>query len=236
MVLREPRRSVIIPARVRTTDAWQASLIRNTSSRGLLLEIVSPPPRGSVLQIRRGAAILDGRVAWASGCRCGVQTSQTISEEYLFGRRGRESTHSRAMHPKVCRSTTGLLTDLKLAHDELLTALIALEDAMAAPAPPNHYPLARYRLSRASRARSVLVATICSELLTRATPMEASQVTALQVDGVSRLLESASHVQTWTLDRVSEHWEAYREAAAKIRESMRERIETEKATLYALMG
>jgi hypothetical protein len=82
--LREPRRNVMIQARVRDGVQWSDALILNMSSRGLLVRSDKSPNRGSYLEIRRGAYVIVARVVWSNAGRFGVQTQDMVPAERLI--------------------------------------------------------------------------------------------------------------------------------------------------------
>ena len=79
MIKREPRHDVDLPARLRGDESWSDVCIRNVSSRGLMLLIDNPPPRGTYIEVRRGSAVVIGRVMWTGDGRCGLRTRNRIS-------------------------------------------------------------------------------------------------------------------------------------------------------------
>lgn len=78
MKRREPRLPVLINARMRVTVSWADVSIRNISSRGMMLEMPAPPPRGTYIEIARGPLRITARVVWTEGSRCGLQTRERI--------------------------------------------------------------------------------------------------------------------------------------------------------------
>ena len=85
MKTRKPRVAVIFPARLRIAGQWTDVRVRNISSRGMLLEIDSPPTRGCYLEIARGRHRYTARVAWAEGRQCGVQVRELIDVPEFIG-------------------------------------------------------------------------------------------------------------------------------------------------------
>lgn len=75
---REPRRKVMIRARMRSGADWSDVSIHNMSSRGLLAtsDVVCRP--GTVIEIRRIHHIIVGRVVWQNGAYFGVRTQDRI--------------------------------------------------------------------------------------------------------------------------------------------------------------
>ena len=83
MKQREPRRNVLIRARMRNGPSWADVNIRNISSRGLMVQATSSPPRGSYVELRRGRHAIVARVAWSSGPRFGLQTQDRLDVEAI---------------------------------------------------------------------------------------------------------------------------------------------------------
>jgi hypothetical protein len=75
---REPRRKVMLRARMRCGADWDDVLIHNMSSRGLLATADTPCPRGTVIEIRRIHHVIIGRVVWQKGAYFGVRTQDRI--------------------------------------------------------------------------------------------------------------------------------------------------------------
>ena len=80
---REVRDSVLFPVRIRDDERWSDGRIRNVSSRGMMLEMEAPPPRGSYLEIRRGDIIIVEQVRWSSDSRCGLRTQDHVPLDRL---------------------------------------------------------------------------------------------------------------------------------------------------------
>jgi hypothetical protein len=81
---REPRRNVMIKARVREGASWSDALILNMSSKGLLVRSDRSPGRGSYLEIRRGSDVIVARVVWSHSGRFGVQTQEAVPADDLI--------------------------------------------------------------------------------------------------------------------------------------------------------
>lgn len=80
---REPRRNVMIKARMRAGGSWSDTCILNLSSRGMLLRSAASPGCGSYLEIRRGNHIFVARVVWSGPDRFGVQTQDYVPVDSL---------------------------------------------------------------------------------------------------------------------------------------------------------
>lgn len=83
MKSREPRRKVMLKARMRVASAWHDACILNLSSRGLMLQTSNPPVRNSYLEIRRGPHVIVARVMWAKGQRVGLLAQDPLPVEAI---------------------------------------------------------------------------------------------------------------------------------------------------------
>ncbi len=84
---REPRRKVLVRARMRAGDAWSDVTIHNMSSRGLLAAADAECRPGTVIEIRRIHHIIVGRVVWQSGGYFGVRTQDAIDMDGIVSAR-----------------------------------------------------------------------------------------------------------------------------------------------------
>lgn len=82
---REPRRPMMLNSRLRCGAAWSNACILNVSSRGLGLQAVAPPVRGTYVEVRRASSVIVARVMWVDGQRFGVQTQDPVSMVALTG-------------------------------------------------------------------------------------------------------------------------------------------------------
>ncbi len=78
MKTRDPRRKVLIRARMRSGAEWGDVLIHNMSSRGLLAAASVDCRPGTVIEIRRVHHVIVGRVVWQSDGYFGVRTQDVI--------------------------------------------------------------------------------------------------------------------------------------------------------------
>ena len=85
MKAREPRVETAIPARIRLGERWLDATIMNVSLHGMMLRMTNPPGRGSYIEVRRGAAVVIGRVIWAKDGKCGVRSQDRIDLPALNG-------------------------------------------------------------------------------------------------------------------------------------------------------
>ena len=80
---REPRISVVVPARMRIGARWTDACILNISSRGLLVRSPQPAERGSYVELRRGDQVIIGRVVWRCGARLGLRSQDRVPVEAI---------------------------------------------------------------------------------------------------------------------------------------------------------
>jgi hypothetical protein len=58
--------------------SWADVCIRNMSSRGLHLQVSSPPKPGTFVELRRGDYVIVARVIWSREQECGAQTQDVL--------------------------------------------------------------------------------------------------------------------------------------------------------------
>jgi len=111
---REPRRTVILKARMRDADGWRDVAICNLSSRGLMAKCSALPAKGAYIELRYRHVCIVGRVAWAQGSRFGVRTQDKIDidslldESLVKGVRTREADRTTPPHHPAARSAPDL--------------------------------------------------------------------------------------------------------------------------------
>ena len=81
---REPRRSVVIQARMRLDGVWSDVCIRNISSRGMLLQAAAAPPRGTYVEIFRGRHSVVAQVRWCKDRRFGIHTRERMDVDAII--------------------------------------------------------------------------------------------------------------------------------------------------------
>ena len=89
---RDPRRKVMINARMRVGASWNDVCILNISPRGLSMQAAAPPPRGTYLEIRRGTHEIMACVMWANHHRFGVRTQDLLIIEDIIHQPNRTAT------------------------------------------------------------------------------------------------------------------------------------------------
>jgi hypothetical protein len=76
---REPRQKVLIDARLRDGGGWSDARILNLSSGGLMVRARQAPPRGTYVEICRGAHRIVARVVWAEDDRFGAMAQDRLA-------------------------------------------------------------------------------------------------------------------------------------------------------------
>ena len=80
---RELRRSVLLPARMRTPTGWSDACILNVSSRGMMIHAkISPPDDTIELRHNEFAFVLD--IVWRNGPRVGVRSTERLPVEDIL--------------------------------------------------------------------------------------------------------------------------------------------------------
>ena len=129
---RETRQSVLLPVRIRQEDSWGDARIRNLSSRGLLLQMQSPPERGSFIEIRRGQVVIIGQVRWAGEDTCGIRTQERVPVEQLKLAGGSPSQrHGQGMGPVERRVAVRVVSPEEAAQRSRLRARLFHNVSMA---------------------------------------------------------------------------------------------------------
>ena len=130
-----------------------------------------------------------------------------------------------------------MLAELKQVHAELLAALDDLDAITDAPEmDESRLAIARVRLSRASNKRRRIVEAATLNLLETAGPAEARELRALRERNAAQLESSTTHISSWGLRDITADWAAYCRAAATMRQSLRDLVADDRATLYPLLA
>lgn len=82
---REPRRKVLVSARLRDGLGWTSARILNVSSRGLLLRSPRAPRRGAYVEVCHGPHRIVARVMWVNRDRFGVHTQDCVAVDAIAG-------------------------------------------------------------------------------------------------------------------------------------------------------
>ena len=76
---------MLIQARMRVDGKWVDVRIRNISSRGLLVQTSTPPPRGSYVEIFKARHTIVARVVWSDDQRFGIHSRERLDVGALIG-------------------------------------------------------------------------------------------------------------------------------------------------------
>ena len=85
-VAREARRKVSIRATMCAGGPWTDVCIRDISSRGMMVQMGAPPPRGTFVEIESAGHQIVGLVVWRKDHRFGIQTRDRINVHALVNR------------------------------------------------------------------------------------------------------------------------------------------------------
>jgi hypothetical protein len=88
MIKRDPRMSVLLPARARWDGPWVAGNVQNVSRSGLMFSTDVLPPRGAYVEVAVGNLNITARAMWNSGNAVGLKARNPIDFELLRERRG----------------------------------------------------------------------------------------------------------------------------------------------------
>lgn len=150
--------------------------------------------------------------------------------------------HRTSLTPTECppeplgNPSTNLLARLEAAHDELLSCIGLMERITNAPLPDvEQLTGARFKISRASRARRAIWHEIWARLQTDDEPRVGD--TLRELTGLDRKLsaQSSEHVSRWPLQRVLADWQSYQSASLTIRRELTDSVERERCLLYPLL-
>ena len=75
---REWRRSVLVKARIKSSDGWRDVSILNVSSRGLMIYSACCSNPGSEVELRGGDQVIRARVVWRKGGRVGLRSDSVL--------------------------------------------------------------------------------------------------------------------------------------------------------------
>lgn len=129
-----------------------------------------------------------------------------------------------------------MLGELRRLHAEILANVDELDVLTAQAQPPmERLPAVRQALTRASRARTMLLERVYDRLLAEAPPAKKPALEALRAAGKDGLITSTRHIGSWTLREIAGRWPDYCAASATMRAAMRARIKSEAELIYPLL-
>lgn len=121
-------------------------------------------------------------------------------------------------------------------HQEILDSLAELERLTAKPEPPmDRLPAVRLALTRASRARTILLENLYPQLIAKAPESARGAVEALRDEAKEDLISSAQHIGAWNMREITSRWRDYCAASNAMRTAMRRRVQREMDVIYPLL-
>ena len=131
---------------------------------------------------------------------------------------------------------SGLLAELKRAHEDLLRAIEELAELTAGPAPAKGDLVSiRWKVSSASLSRRLLWGRILMSLSGRVDPAEQHKLRRLQDLDIELLRTSTKHVGAWTSEAILEDWAGYCRDSRDMRAKMIEAITSEQELLFPIL-
>jgi hypothetical protein len=125
------------------------------------------------------------------------------------------------------------MVDLRTLHEHLSAALGELEALTQLPTPDEaRLARVRYCLSKASGERRRMVDTLYAEHVRAASGAQAQALEAFRRRDVDLRIASVQHITAWTLQAILADWRGYCRASARMRHSVRQQIEAERAIFY----
>ena len=129
-----------------------------------------------------------------------------------------------------------LAAELTRAHEELLSELRNMEAIQSNASPDQaQWTSARWKLSRASRRRRMIVNDCYPLAMQSATALELTQLLSLRANDLPMLEKSRSHMEKWSREQIEADWVGYCAASAVIRMGMKERLVAERRIILPLL-
>ena len=130
-----------------------------------------------------------------------------------------------------------MLEELQRYHATILDHLREMDELTAQGEPPmSRLTATRLALTRASRARTLLIERAQRELAGTIRPEEKRALDALVAEGKNNLVVSAQHIGSWTLREIEKRWADYCRASNEMRAAMRRRVAQEAELVYPLLA
>ncbi|MEP9359928.1 hypothetical protein [Sphingomonas sp. KR3-1] len=130
-----------------------------------------------------------------------------------------------------------VLSELQRLHGQILANLDELEALTALGEPPMHRLSAvRLALTRASRARTMLLDRLYPTLIAGAGAADRAVLERLRGEAKDNLVTSVNHIGNWTVREITARWADYCTASHALRAAMRDRIAREIAVVYPLLA
>ena len=129
------------------------------------------------------------------------------------------------------------LAQLTSIHDDLLGTIQKLDAVTRCDRPdPSELGIARWKLTRASRARWRILDDVIYPEIERRSFVSRPDVTRLRSADAAIRTNSSNHIAKWDAECVLRQWPEYQAASAGVIASMRDRVAQEQAVLYPLLA
>jgi len=122
----------MVPVRIRQDTKWSDASIRNVSSRGMMLVMDDPPPKGSFIEIRRQQAVMVGQVRWSGKGRCGIRTQDVVPVSYLTSKVASAPRGNAAAGAVDRRASVRVLTPAEISERSRIKAIYFQRLSLAA--------------------------------------------------------------------------------------------------------
>ncbi|WP_152542664.1 hypothetical protein [Sphingobium sp. Ant17] len=130
-----------------------------------------------------------------------------------------------------------MLDKLRQLHLEIIQNLDAIKDITALPEPDvGRLVATRLALTRASRARTLLLESSYDDLIARSSGTIKAAIGTLRAEGRANLLVSIQHIALWSLPEIASRWTEYCMASKTIQSAMRARVKREVDLIYPLLA
>jgi len=130
-----------------------------------------------------------------------------------------------------------MLTELRRAHDDLLSGLTAMDAVTSTPfAERYEHSNARWRLSQGGLKTTIALRSIFAFLKSRVSPAEAEEIRVLQAAEMKLLRHSSAHVAKWAIAGIEADWSGYCIDYRAFRSILTASINSEKRILYPLLS
>lgn len=114
-----------LSARMLADEGWRDVMIRNVSSRGMMLRCIAPPVRNTFVEIRLQKARVIGRVVWSSDAACGINTQDTIELSDLLSQSPAKPRNNNVERRAQPRGTSGQPVQMRVLPTEEASRIFA---------------------------------------------------------------------------------------------------------------
>jgi hypothetical protein len=128
-----------------------------------------------------------------------------------------------------------MLGALREAHENVVAAILDMDEVTGARSEQLHYTRARFHISRASMARRQLFRAICAKLDGQLDGEEADALAAALAADNELLTHSSAHIRRWVPAAIERDWPGYCAASRVVREHMKRELDCEKRLLFPIL-